>query len=348
MHFYPSLKTSDMYFSLPLWCQEEMRTCETGFIYSGFASLGWSWNSKIYRENHQYSLSAVYTANGTHPPSLLGSLSEASSCILPSEPSFYLPFYEELLSGIQEDFVLSDSSSESSAVELKLSFSFRGEEEVLLGSGDDRLEAMVSLLSSICSFYMIAFRPSLGDASSARFLDPYRNYNLLAGPIGGAVPSSMKSVDIIEDRDGVMSLNFSSYQSAVEFINHYKRFLSPSKLRDDCKEDFFGTMLMMEGEIRVYSCYGEDKIPTTLSDILSVSPGYLSVSSGQGLLTKLQNAIYTTSSSSMASSILPIASLPVTSASYYTSFSGVDISESFNKKKNPVGTGRLKMSKPIK
>jgi hypothetical protein len=345
MHFYPSLKTSDMYFSLPLWCREEMRTCETGFIYSGFASLGWSWNSKIYRENHQYSLSAVYTAGGPNPPSFLP---EASSCILPSEPSFYLPFYEELLSGIQEDFVLSDSSSESSAVELKLSFSFRGEEEVLLGSGDDRLEAMVSLLSSICSFYMIAFRPSLGDASSSKFLDPYKNYNLLAAPIGGSVPASMKSVDVIEDRDGVMSLNFSSYQSAVEFINHYKRFLSPSKLRDDCKEDFFGTMLMMEGEIRVYSCYGEDKTPTTLSGILSISPGYLSVSSGNGLLTQLQNAIHTTSSSSMASSILPIASLPYVSTSYYTSSGGVDISEAFKKKTNPVGTGRLKMSKPIK
>ena len=324
MNFYPSAKTSELYFKLPSWCREEMRNCSCGFSYSGFPALGWSW----------------FGGFSTSSSAIL-----SSEEILPSEPDFYLPFYEDILSGVEADLEL-ESWLEGEETVLLLSF-LHGEAEELTGRGEDRLEAMVSLLGEVCSFYMSAFKPSLSDASSEKFLNPYLSLGLHL--FNGSVKTPSETVDVFSDRDGRMSLGFSSYNSAMSFSGFYRRFMA-DKTDDEflgmlstMAEHCFGEMDMVEGKVMIYSCYGleETKLATTNHNHIGRNPYKTSMIPISTAVSTTSNNPYTFTSGSTGSIAMNLSS----NCSGFGTISSMQDSMDHGhtmKATGPVGTGRLK------
>jgi len=236
-------KIVSKYRSLPEWVKREgYFSCQTGWVYSGMKLIGWSWTC----------------STGIKDDFKEGVEGE----IIPSEPEYYISYIKQLLCGDYNDLNFSaEERGGQLVINSKAIFENKNEDDGPLefeGVGDNRIEALISLLSEVADFYYHSNCPSLNDINSDNLVNQWNKVVTIAG-----VSSNPEfEFDVFEDEGGDYAITFNDYNIAVNFIEKYHRFVIDNRVMTSStmytmnSEHFHGTVQMMEGAAKIYSNYG--------------------------------------------------------------------------------------------
>jgi hypothetical protein len=219
-----------LYKKLPEWVKKDLiDTGGTGWLYTGNKILGWDWVSDSKHLQIEYS----------------------DSNFIPTESYAYLEYIKDLLLPLSEEIDVIVKEDDKNMI-IGFNIINRNEEaEEILGSGSNRLSAMLNLLDNISDFYWNNHCPSLNDVNAE-------------DSIGFTFQDLKADIEVFEDKSGKYSITFSNHHAANNFMDKFRRFVDSTpecQNGDYSSESYHGTMNMVEGITEIYSNYGKEYDP---------------------------------------------------------------------------------------